>query len=333
MTGENGKGAAATKAPRIVRTVAELQRLADAERAARRRIALVPTMGALHAGHLALVRAARARADRVWVSIFVNPTQFGPHEDFSRYPRPFDQDVALCGEAGVDVVFAPSAEEMYPPGAQTTVEVSELAKPLCGASRPGHFRGVATVVTKLLAAAKPHVAVFGEKDFQQLALVRRLVRDLLLDVEIVGVETARARDGLALSSRNTRLAPEVRQDALSLVRALEAAELAVAGGRIRPMSCCASCAAYSCKPRVPSSTTPNCATQGRSKRRRRAFARRRCSPSPPASPPREASQTRGCVSSTTVCFIRSLDRRNGRDPNHAQVEDPPRHRDRGQSRV
>lgn len=230
MPGEKGSGAAATRAPRIVRTVAELQGLADGERAARRRIALVPTMGALHAGHLALVRAARTRADRVWVSIFVNPTQFGPHEDFWRYPRPFEQDVALCGEAGVDVVFAPSAEEMYPPGAQTTVEVSELAKPLCGASRPGHFRGVATVVTKLLVAAKPHVAVFGEKDFQQLALIRRLVRDLLLDVEIVGVQTARARDGLALSSRNALLAPEVRQDALALVRALDAAEAAVAAG-------------------------------------------------------------------------------------------------------
>ncbi|HME72920.1 MAG TPA: pantoate--beta-alanine ligase [Myxococcota bacterium] len=230
MRGEAGKSAAATQAPRIVRTVAELQRLADGVRAAQRRIALVPTMGALHAGHLALVGAARTRADRVWLSIFVNPTQFGPNEDFSRYPRPFEQDVALCGAAGVDLVFAPSAEEMYPPGAQTAVEVTELAKPLCGASRAGHFRGVATVVTKLLAAAKPHLAVFGEKDFQQLALIRQLVRDLLLDVEIVGVETARERDGLALSSRNALLAPEVRQDALSLVRALDAAEAALAGG-------------------------------------------------------------------------------------------------------
>ncbi len=230
MAGENEKSGAAGKLPRIVRTVAELQGLADEERAARKRIALVPTMGALHPGHMALVRAARARADRVWLSIFVNPTQFGPNEDFSRYPRPFEQDVALCGEEGVDLVFAPSVEELYPPGAQTTVEVGELAKPLCGASRPGHFRGVATVVTKLLVAAKPHVAVFGEKDFQQLALIRRLSRDLLLDVEIVGVETARGRDGLALSSRNALLAPEVRQDALSLVRALDAAEAAVASG-------------------------------------------------------------------------------------------------------
>ncbi|HYB12788.1 MAG TPA: pantoate--beta-alanine ligase [Myxococcota bacterium] len=230
MAQEVGKNAAVPKAPRIVRAVAELRSLADGERAAKRRIALVPTMGALHAGHLALVRAARARADRVWVSIFVNPTQFGPNEDFARYPRPFDQDVALCAEAGVDLVFAPSAEEMYPPGAQTTVEVRELAKPLCGASRPTHFQGVATVVSKLFAAAKPHVAVFGEKDFQQLALVRRLVRDLLLDVEIVGVGIVRERDGLALSSRNALLALDARPDALCLVRALDAAEAAVAGG-------------------------------------------------------------------------------------------------------
>jgi pantoate--beta-alanine ligase len=218
--------------PRVVDAVAELQGLADAERAARRRIALVPTMGALHAGHLALVRAARARADRVWVSIFVNPTQFGPSEDFSRYPRPFAQDLALCGGAGVDLVFAPSVEEMYPPGSQTAVEVTELAKPLCGTSRPGHFRGVATVVTKLLVAAKPHLAVFGQKDFQQLALIRRLVRDLLLDVEVVGVETIRDREGLALSSRNALLAPEARGDALSLVNALDAAEAALAGGLV-----------------------------------------------------------------------------------------------------
>ena len=230
MRGAAGKSAVVSGMPRVIATVAELQRLADAERAARGRIALVPTMGALHAGHLALVHAAHGRADRVWVSIFVNPTQFGPSEDFSHYPRPFAQDLALCGAAGVDLVFAPSVEEMYPPGGQTAVEVTELAKPLCGASRPGHFRGVAMVVTKLLLAAKPHVAVFGEKDFQQLALVRRLVRDLLLDVEIVGVPTARDRDGLALSSRNALLAPEVRGDALALVHALDAAEAALASG-------------------------------------------------------------------------------------------------------
>jgi pantoate--beta-alanine ligase len=213
-----------------VRTVRELQRFADAVRAAGRRIGLVPTMGALHAGHLALVAAARARADAVVVSIFVNPTQFGPSEDLTRYPRPFERDLALCSEAGVDVVFAPEPAEMYPAGSETWVEVSELAKPLCGASRPGHFRGVATVVTKLLAAAKPHVAAFGEKDFQQLAVVRRVARDLLLDVEILGVPTLREPDGLALSSRNVFLAPEMRREALALHRALGAAQAAVASG-------------------------------------------------------------------------------------------------------
>ena len=219
------------RAPRIVRTVGELHALADAERAAGRRIALVPTMGALHAGHLALVHAARARADRVFVSIFVNPTQFGPQEDLSRDPRPFEHDVGLCRDAGVDVVFAPEQDELYPPGSQTWVEVAELAAPLCGGARPGHFRGVATVVAKLLLAAKPHVAVFGEKDFQQLAVIRRLVCDLRFDVDVVGVPTVRERDGLALSSRNVFLAPAARQEAVALVRALGAAERALAAGK------------------------------------------------------------------------------------------------------
>lgn len=216
--------------PRLVRGVRELQQLAEAERAAGRRIALVPTMGALHAGHLALVEAARGRADTVVVSIFVNPTQFGAGEDFAAYPRPFEADVALCREAGVDVVFAPAVEALYPAGAETHVEVERLARPLCGASRPGHFRGVATVVTKLLVAARPHLAVFGEKDYQQLALIRRLARDLLFDVEIVGVPTLREPDGLALSSRNLFLDAETRPQALVLPRALRAAEQAVAAG-------------------------------------------------------------------------------------------------------
>lgn len=215
---------------RVVERVAELQAWADTERANRRRIGLVPTMGALHAGHLALVREARRRAERVVVSIFVNPTQFGPGEDLARYPRPFERDLAACREAGVDVVFAPAAAEMYPPGAQTLVEVGELARPLCGRDRPGHFRGVATIVAKLLVAAKPHLAVFGEKDFQQLAVVRRLAADLRFDVEIVGVPTAREPDGLALSSRNVQLDREMRAEAVALSRALDAAERAVAGG-------------------------------------------------------------------------------------------------------
>jgi pantoate--beta-alanine ligase len=213
-----------------VSEVPALQTWAEAERRAGRRIALVPTMGALHVGHLALVAEARRRADRVCVSIFVNPTQFGPNEDLSRYPRPFAADLAQCASACVDVVFAPDVDAMYPAGAQTQVDVPELAKPLCGRSRPGHFRGVATVVTKLLAAAKPHVAVFGEKDYQQLAVIRRLARDLCFDVEIVGVPTVREADGLACSSRNAYLSPALRREAVVLSRALDAAEGAVAGG-------------------------------------------------------------------------------------------------------
>jgi pantoate--beta-alanine ligase len=215
---------------RVIERVRELQDFADAERAAGRRLALVPTMGALHAGHLALVRAARRRADRVVLSIFVNPTQFNDPKDLAAYPRVLAEDLAACERAGVDVVFAPPAAEMYPESAQTWVEVSELAKPLCGRTRPGHFRGVATVVTKLFLAAKPHVAVFGEKDWQQLALIRRMARDLLLDVEIVGVPTLREPDGLAMSSRNRNLDADARRQALVLARALDAAESAVRAG-------------------------------------------------------------------------------------------------------
>jgi pantoate--beta-alanine ligase len=217
----------------VVATVRELQARADAERSRGRRIALVPTMGALHAGHLALVDEARRRADVVVVSIFVNPAQFDAAADLAAYPRTLEADLAACRARGVDRVFLPEARELYPAGYQTWIEVTELAQPLCGASRPGHFRGVATVVAKLLVAAKPHVAVFGAKDFQQLALVRRLVRDLGLDVEIVGHPTVRESDGLALSSRNANLAPEARREALCLVRALDAAESAVRAGERR----------------------------------------------------------------------------------------------------
>jgi pantoate--beta-alanine ligase len=211
-------------------TVRALQARADTERAAGRRIALVPTMGALHAGHASLFKIARERADRVWVSIFVNPTQFDDPRDLAAYPRTLESDLALCRDAGVDLAFTPDAAEMYPEGAQTSVVVGALAEPLCGASRPGHFRGVATVVTKLLVAAKPHVAVFGEKDYQQLAVIRQLVRDLRLDVEIVGAPTLREPDGLALSSRNRHLDADARRQAVALVRALDAAESAVAAG-------------------------------------------------------------------------------------------------------
>jgi pantoate--beta-alanine ligase len=187
-------------------------------------------MGALHAGHLALVEAARQCADRVWVSIFVNPAQFNDPADLEKYPRTLEADLEACEVAGVDLVFVPGAGEMYPPDCQTRVEVGAIAEPLCGASRPGHFGGVATIVSKLVLAAKPHAAVFGEKDFQQLALIRRLVRDFGFDVEIVGVPTVREPDGLALSSRNVNLDPEARRQATALVRALDAAECAVAAG-------------------------------------------------------------------------------------------------------
>ncbi len=214
----------------VIESVSGLQSRADAYRSAGRRIALVPTMGALHEGHLALVREAKRHADGVWVSIFVNPTQFGAGEDLSRYPRTLEADLAHCRAEGVDAVFLPDAAEMYPPGSQTWVEVNELAKPLCGKSRPEHFRGVATVVSKLFLAAKPHVAVFGEKDFQQLAVIRRMVVDLGFDVRVVGVPIVRESDGLALSSRNQHLDASTRSQALSLSRALDSAQRALDAG-------------------------------------------------------------------------------------------------------
>jgi len=209
-----------------------MQAWADAERGAGRRIGLVPTMGALHAGHLALVAAARRRAQRVVVSIFVNPIQFDRRDDFEQYPRTLDDDLRVCAEAGVAAVYAPSAAAMYPEGFQTAVEVARLTEPLCGVARPGHFRGVTTVVTKLFHAVRPDVAVFGEKDYQQLAVVRRLAADLDFGIEIVGVPTVREPDGLALSSRNRRLAPDDREAARCVPRALDAAaELVLAGER------------------------------------------------------------------------------------------------------
>ncbi len=217
----------------VIRHVAELQQLADRERSLGRSIGLVPTMGALHAGHLSLVEEARRRADRVWLSIFVNPSQFDDPNDMDAYPSTFEADLRACREAGVDVVFAPGPDEMYDPNSQTWVDVDEITRPLCGAARPGHFRGVITIVTKLLLAAKPHVAVFGEKDFQQLAAIRRMVRDLGFDVEIVAGPIVREADGLALSSRNVNLDAEARRQSLVLCRALDAAERAVAAGETR----------------------------------------------------------------------------------------------------
>jgi pantoate--beta-alanine ligase len=195
-----------------------------------RRIAVVPTMGALHEGHLALMRAARSRADVVILTIFVNPTQFGPNEDLSRYPRDEAGDLTKARGAGVDLAFCPDAPAMYPPGSQTFVEVRELSGPLCGASRPGHFTGVATVVTKLFHATLPHVAVFGEKDYQQLAILRRMTRDLDFGVEIASVPVVREPDGLAMSSRNAYLSPAERRAALALSAGLAAAGGAFAAG-------------------------------------------------------------------------------------------------------
>jgi pantoate--beta-alanine ligase len=195
-----------------------------------RTIAVVPTMGALHEGHLQLLRVARAKADVVILTIFVNPTQFGPTEDLSRYPRDEAGDLAKARTCGIDLAYCPDVASMYPPGAQTFIEVRELQQPLCGASRPGHFAGVATVVAKLFHATLPHVAVFGEKDYQQLAIIRRMVRDLDFDIEIASVPIIREPDGLALSSRNMYLSAEQRTAALALSRGLAAAEAIVKSG-------------------------------------------------------------------------------------------------------
>lgn len=217
----------------IVRTVANLRDQVRAWRAAGQRIGFVPTMGALHEGHLSLVRLARTLADRVMASVFVNPTQFGPNEDFDAYPRDEARDAELLAAAGCELMFAPTVAEMYPDGASTTVTVAGVSEPLDGQARPGHFAGVATVVTKLLNQCGPDVAVFGEKDYQQLQVIRRLVRDLDIPVEIIGGPTARAPDGLALSSRNAYLTEAERAVAPALHRALQAAAQDLrAGGRV-----------------------------------------------------------------------------------------------------
>lgn len=215
----------------IIRTVDELRAWSRAARAAGKAVGLVPTMGALHAGHASLMQAARTRCDLVAVSIFVNPTQFGPNEDFARYPRSFDADCALAEQQGVDAIFAPSVEELYPDGAETFVEVEGLSNRLDGASRPGHFRGVATVVTKLLIAAEPDRAYFGQKDAAQVAVLRRMVRDLRLATELVICPIAREHEGLALSSRNVYLSPQERSQALALSRAINTVEDLVGHGQ------------------------------------------------------------------------------------------------------
>ena len=219
-------------APSVVRSVAALRSQVRAWRGAGLRVGFVPTMGALHDGHLALVREAMARCERAMASIFVNPTQFAPHEDLSRYPRDEAGDLAKLASVGTHLAFLPTLAEMYPEGASTWVEVEGLSKGLCAERRPHHFRGMATVVTMLLNQAQADVAVFGEKDYQQLLIVRRLVRDLAIPTEIVGGRTVREGDGLAMSSRNLLLTPEHRRLAPMLHRVLTDTAAEVADGRL-----------------------------------------------------------------------------------------------------
>jgi pantoate--beta-alanine ligase len=214
----------------ICRDPASMHAWSRARHSEGRRIGCVPTMGALHAGHLALVSEARARCDSVVVSIFVNPLQFNRGDDFDKYPRPIDDDVEVCRIAGVDAVYAPTAAVMYPEGFETHVEPGALAELLEGSSRPGHFRGVTTVVAKLFGAIRPDVAVFGQKDFQQLTIIRRMVTDLDMDVAIVAVPTVREADGLAISSRNQRLTDDDRRAAVCIGQALRSAADAVVDG-------------------------------------------------------------------------------------------------------
>lgn len=214
----------------VIARVAEMQARARQWRREGKQVGFVPTMGYFHQGHLSLIRRAVQENDLAVVSVYVNPTQFGPQEDFHRYPRDLERDIRLAEEEGVHVLFAPSDAEMYPQGYQTYVEVTELTQGLCGARRPGHFRGVATVVAKLFHIVQPTRAYFGEKDYQQLRVVERMVRDLNLEVEIVPMPIVREIDGLAMSSRNVYLSPEERRAATVLYRAWKAAQEWVAQG-------------------------------------------------------------------------------------------------------
>ncbi len=213
-----------------VATIAEMKAACRQETRNGKTLGFVPTMGALHEGHLSLVRASRARCDVTAVSIFVNPLQFGPAEDLDKYPRPLERDAALLEQAGVDLLFTPGVKEMYPPGAQTYVLVEELSNQLDGASRPGHFRGVATVVAKLFEIVRPDCAFFGQKDAAQVAVLRKLVDDLDMDVEVVVCPIVREKDGLAMSSRNAYLTAEQRKQALVLYRALTRVQTALDHG-------------------------------------------------------------------------------------------------------
>ena len=209
---------------RLIHSISEMYTLCRSAHSRGARLGLVPTMGALHKGHLCLVKAAHEKSDIVAASIFVNPTQFGPNEDFAKYPRTLETDCALLEREGVELVFAPTVEEMYPKGAVTWVVVDELSDRLCGKSRPGHFRGVTTVVAKLFHIVEPDVAFFGQKDAAQVAIIKRMVRDLIFPVEIIVAPIVHESDGLALSSRNAYLSPVERKQATVLSRALREVE-------------------------------------------------------------------------------------------------------------
>jgi len=215
---------------KIISSAAEMQQIALTFRREGRRIVFVPTMGFLHEGHASLLREGRKRGDILILSIFVNPIQFGPNEDLERYPRNLEGDCTIARECGTDIVFTPCAADMYPSGFQTSIRVKDLALPLCGASRPGHFDGVATVVAKLFNIVQPDAALFGNKDFQQLSIIRRMTIDLSLPVEIIGMPIVREPDGLAMSSRNAYLSAEHRQSALCLSRAIRLVQERYAAG-------------------------------------------------------------------------------------------------------
>jgi pantoate--beta-alanine ligase len=208
----------------IITPVKEMQRRSEQLRQEGKIISFVPTMGYLHEGHLTLMREGKQRGDTLIISIFVNPTQFVPGEDYERYPRDMKRDLKLAQQVGVDIVFTPSAHEMYPDGFQTAVEVASVTKNLCGISRPGHFRGVTTVVTKLFNIVKPHLTLFGQKDYQQLVTIKRMVDDLNMDIEVIGIPIVREHNGLAMSSRNAYLSPQKRKVATRLYRALRTGE-------------------------------------------------------------------------------------------------------------
>lgn len=214
----------------IIPHIRDMQCWSEARRVEGKKIAFIPTMGFLHEGHLSLIRAGKQRGDVVVVSIFVNPIQFNQQADFAKYPKNFEQDRNMLAAIGTDALFCPEAAEMYPEGFQTSVDVEKVSQPLCGAFRPGHFRGVATVVAKLFNIVKPHRALFGEKDFQQCVVIQRMVKDLSFDIEIIPMPTIRESDGLAMSSRNARLSAAEWQKSLCISQALQAAADMVCGG-------------------------------------------------------------------------------------------------------